>query len=262
METMPDVMARRGLELGGRALRRLREVGIYARSEVSLKYQDLAQRYVIRGVESGGAIAELGRYVTFANEKGEPLAYLQPLDALGVNGVHAVVVAPVLVRVEVFRAGRIYQLLITEHQPGAVEKGRRPGLDSRVLFRGADGFLDLELWKADRKRAGSVLPQFFTRAGEAIEIPEAFYSLAMAATCGACCSGCAHRHYLVEGRTTTTGSSAPAAVDDKSPISQLKSVAKLDRPSTTGVPEIVEIPLLPRPAERGTVLAQERTTHE
>ncbi len=259
MEAKPDVMARRGLELGGRALRRLREVGIYARSEVSLEYQNLARRYVIRGVESGGAIAELGRYVTFAGERGEPLRYLQPLDALGVNGVHAVVVAPVLVRVEVFRAGRTYQLLITEHHPREVEKGRRPGLESRVLFRGADGFLDLELWKADRKRAGSVLPQFFTRGGEAIEIPEAFHCVAMAATCGVCCSGCSHCHYLLECRT---GSRAPAAAGSKSGPSALRSVAKIDRPDAAGVPEIVEIPLLSGPAEKGTVLAQERSTHE
>ena len=258
METKPDVMARRGLELGGRALRRLREVGIYARSEVSLEHQNLAQRYVIRGVESGGAISELGRYVTFAGERGEPLAYLQPLDALGVNGVHAIVVAPVLVRVEVFRAGRTYQLLITEHRPGAVETGRRPPLESRLLFRGADGFLDLELWKADRKRAGSVLPQFFTRAGEAIDIPEAFQSVAMAATCGSCCVGCSHCHYLAEGRT---GSGA-AAAGSKSGVSELTSIAKIDGPGTTGFPEIVEIPLLSRPAEKRTVLAQERTNHE
>jgi len=257
METKPDVMARRGLELRGRALRRLREVGIYARSKVSLEYQNLAQRYVIRGVESGGAIAELGRYVTFAGERGEPLAYLQPLDALGVNGVPAVVVAPVLVRVEVFRAWRTYQLLITEHQPGAVENGRRPRLESRVLFRGTDGFLDLELWKADRKRAGSVLPEFFTRAGEALEIPEAFQSVAMAATCGACCAGCSHCHYLVEGR-----SRALAAANSKSGILELTSVGKIDRPSITGGPEIVEIPVLSRPAEKGTALTQERTNHE
>jgi hypothetical protein len=245
MEAKPDVMARRGLELGGRALRRLREVGIYARSEVSLEYQNLARRYVIRGVESGGAIAELGRYVTFAGERGEPLPYLQPLDALGVNGVHAVVVASVLVRVEVFRAGRTYQLLITEHQPGSGEKGRRPRLESRVLFRGTDGFLDLELWKADRKLTGSVLPQFFTRGGEAIEIPEAFHCVAMAATCGACCLGCSHCHYLVERRT---GSRAPAAAGSKSGLSELTSTARIDRPDTTGVPEIVEIPLLSGPA--------------
>ncbi len=260
METKPDVMARRGLELGGRALRRLREVGIYARSEVSLEYQNLAQRYVIRGVESGGAIAELGRYVTFAGEKGEPLAFLQPLDALGVNGVHAVVVAPVLVRVEVFRAGRTYQLLITEHQPRAVEKGRRPRLESQVLFRGADGFLDLELWKTDRKRAGSVLPHFFTRSGEAIEIPEAFHRVAMAATYGACCAGCSHCHYLVVGRAAD--SRAPAAPGSRSGIPELRSAAKLDGPGTRGVPEIVEIPLLSGPAEKGTVLGQERTNHE
>jgi hypothetical protein len=211
MGTKPDVMARRGLELSGPALRRLREVAIYARPEVSLEHQHLAHRYVIRGIESGGAIAELGRYVTFAGENGEALPYLQPLDALGVNGVHAVVVAPVLVRVEMFRTGRTYQLLITKHQPGAMNDGRRPPLKNAVLFRGENGFLDLELWKADRKLAGSVLPQFFTRGGETLEIPAAFESVARAATLGACCNGCAHAHYLVPGSSAAAAAAAASS---------------------------------------------------
>ncbi len=218
MGTKPDVIARRGLELSGPALRRLREVAIYARPEVSLEHQHLAHRYVIRGVESGGAIAELGRYVTFAGENGEPLPYLQPLDALGVNGVHAVVVAPVLVRVEMFRTGRTYQLLITKHQPDAMNDGRRPPLKNAVLFRGENGFLDLELWKADRKLAGSVLPQFFTRGGETLEIPRVFESAARAATLGACCNGCAHAHYLVQGSSSSAAAAAAAASSSWRPV--------------------------------------------
>ena len=35
-------------------------------------------------------------------------------EAIGVNGLHAVVVAPVLVRVEILRKGTTYELLITE----------------------------------------------------------------------------------------------------------------------------------------------------
>lgn len=209
MGTKPDVIARRGLELSGPALRRLREVAIYARPEVSLEHQHLAHRYVIRGIESGGAIAEIGRYVTFAGENGEPLPYLQPLDALGVNGVHAVVVAPVLLRVEMFRTGRTYQLLITRHQPGAMNDGRRPPLKNVVIFRGENGFLDLELWKADRKLAGSVLPQFFTRGGETLEIPAAFESAARAATLGACCNGCAHVHYLIPANNNNDAVDGP-----------------------------------------------------
>ena len=71
--------AHRGLVLPGRALRRLAEVGIFAQAFVSLEYQQFTKRYVVRGVESGGAIKDLGRYVTFCGDQGEPLPWLHPL---------------------------------------------------------------------------------------------------------------------------------------------------------------------------------------
>lgn len=197
MDTKSEGWARRGLELGGRVLRKLREAGIYVESAVSLEHQSVARRYVVRAVESGGAVAELGRYVTYAGENGEAVACHHPLDALGRNGVHAVVIRPALVRVELMRIGRTYQLLITRHQPGSVENGRRPRLEGTVIFRGEEGFLDLELGKRDRKLLGQVLPQFFTRGGEAAEIPENFQAAARAAVVGAWCSGCVHSHYLL-----------------------------------------------------------------
>jgi hypothetical protein len=201
METRRELMARQGLILPRRVRRRLHEVGIYARPDVSLEHQHLANRYVVRGVESGGAIAEMGRYVTFAGENGEPLAYLQPIDTLGVNGVHAVVVAPFLVRIELFRAGRTYQLLITKHRPGPRENGKRPPLESTILFRGVNGFLDLEPWGRDRELAESLLPRFWSRSGEVLEIPAAFEAAVRAATKGACCIGCSHAHYLTAPAT-------------------------------------------------------------
>lgn len=194
METRRDLLARRGLILPRRVRRRLDEVGIHARPDVSLEHQHLANRYVIRGVESGGAVAEMGRYVAFAGENGEPLAYLQPIDSLAVNGVHAVVVAPVLVRMEVFRAGRTYQLLITKHQWGQRENGRRPPLESTILFRGINGFLDLEAQGRDQGFVEPPLPRFWSRSGEALEIPTEFEAAVRAATKGACCIGCAHAH--------------------------------------------------------------------
>jgi hypothetical protein len=201
METRRELLARRGFMLPKRVRRRLDEVGIYARPDVSLEHQHLANRYVVRGVESGGAVAEMGRYVTFAGENGEPLAYLQSIDTLGVNGTHAVVVARVLVRIELFRASRTYQLLITKHQPGPRENGRRPPLDSTILFRGVNGFLDLELWGRDRESAESVIPQFWSRSGEVLEIPKEFVAAVRAATKGVCCIGCAHTHYLTAPAT-------------------------------------------------------------
>jgi hypothetical protein len=191
------VLARRGLILPRRLRRRLEEVGIYARPAVSLEHQHLANRYVVRGVESGGAIAEIGRYVTFAGENGEPLACLQLIDSLGVNGVHAVVVTPVLVRIEILRTGRTYQLLITKHQPGQRDNGRRPPLGSTILFRGADGFLDLEPWEGDRELGEPPLPRFWSRSGEAVEVPIGFQAAVREAAKGARCVGCTHTHCLV-----------------------------------------------------------------
>ncbi len=193
-----DSLARRGLTLSRRVLRRLDEVCIFVQSQVSLEHQHLAKRYVVRGIESGGAVKDLGRYVTFCGPDGEPLPYLHPIDAIGVNGVHAVVVAPVLVRIELFRAGRTCQLLITKHEPGKAENGRRPPLENRVLFRGVNGVVDLDLLRAGSDLAGrSVMPEFWSRAGETLGIPVAFAAAVGAATKGVNCVGCSHAHYLV-----------------------------------------------------------------
>ena len=187
----------RGLTLPGRVHRQLQQVGIIARAEVGLEHQHLAQRYVIRGVESGGAIREMGHYVTFSGEEGEPLAYLHPIDAIGVNGVHAVVVAPVLVRVEMLRTGRTYELLITGYRIGEAENGRRPPLEGQTLFREVHGYLELELWGKDKERAGSVVPAFYSRGGERLEVPTKFEAVTRAITKAVTCCGCSHCHYLV-----------------------------------------------------------------
>ncbi len=193
-----DSLASRGLTLSKRVLRRLNEVGIFAQSQVSLEHQHMANRYVVRGIESGGAVKEIGRYVTFCGPEGEPLPYLHPIDAIGVNGVHAVVVAPVLVRIELFRAGRTCQLLITKHEPGKVENSKRPLLENRVLFRGVNGLVDLELLRAGGGLAGrSVMPAFWSRGGEVLGIPAVFAAAVGSATKGANCVGCSHSHYLV-----------------------------------------------------------------
>lgn len=195
MEGKQELLARRGLTLPIRVLRRLDQVGIFVQPQVSLEHQSLAKRYVVRGVESGGAIKELGRYVTFSGPEGEPIPYLHPIDAIGVNGIHAVVVATVLVRIEVFRSGRTWQLLITRHEPTAVENGRRHALEGRVLFRGVNGFL-AERMPGDAGDPDGSLPQFWSRAGEPREIPPKFEAAVLAAAQGASCVGCSHSHYL------------------------------------------------------------------
>jgi hypothetical protein len=190
---LPDVL---GLKLTRQARRVLKERGIFAHSPVSLEHQDLAKRYVVRGLESGGAAGDVGRYVTFATEEGRPLEWLHPVEAIGVNGLHAVVVAPVLVRVEMLRKGRTYELLITQHRTGATNDGKRPPLETRLLFRGIHGRLDLDLSEKDKDKAGTVLPTFYSRAGEEVRIPKRFRQSVRAITAAVHCDGCSHCHYV------------------------------------------------------------------
>ena len=110
-----ELLARQGLRFPGIILRQLRNAGIYCQPTVSIEHQHLAKRYVLRGVESGGAVAGLGAYSSFTDEHGSDFGWLQRVDTVGVNGVHAIVVAPVLFRVEMIRIGRTYDLLITRH---------------------------------------------------------------------------------------------------------------------------------------------------
>ena len=185
-----------GLTISRQALRVLRERGIFALSPVSLEHQHLAKRYVVRGLESGGAVGELGRYVTFTREDGQPIEWLHPVEAIGVNGLHAIVVAPVLVRIETLRTGRTYELLITQHRPGATNDGKRPPLETRLLFRGIHGRLDRDLSGKDKDKAGTVLPTFYSRAGEEVGIPKRFRQSVRAITGAVHCDGCFHCHYV------------------------------------------------------------------
>jgi hypothetical protein len=196
MQKKREFLARRGLTLSRQVLKRLNSVGIVAQSSVSLEHQHLAGRYVVRGIESGGAVKDLGRYVTFCGSDGGALSCLHPIDAIAVNGVHAVVVAPVLVRIELFRSCRTCQLLITQHQPGNSEHGRRPPIESSLLFRGVNGFMELKLWNNESDSSGSPVPRFWSRSGEELAIPPAFGEAVAAVTRGANCVGCSHPHFL------------------------------------------------------------------
>src|ERR1019366_6718579 len=142
--------ARQGLTLPRRALRRLTEVGIYANPAVSLEHEHRGHRYVVRGIESGGAVEEIGHYVTFCDQGGAALVWLHPLDSVGVNGVHALVIASTLVRVEMLRVGPPSDLSIPQHAPGHSDQGNRPPLESRVLFRAHEGYLSLDLMEENK----------------------------------------------------------------------------------------------------------------
>jgi hypothetical protein len=189
--------AMRGLILPGNALARLRVAGILGRPEISVEFQRASRAYVMRGVESGGAIPELGRYVTFASAEGKPLAWLQPVDSLAPNGAHAFVIATGMLRAEVFRVGRTYDAIVTRHVFSEPPEGARPTIVSDVLFAGAAGYLGLDLSGRDKQLAGAVLPEFFTRGGELLSVPEEVKQVLSVAVKGSVCVECTHSHFLV-----------------------------------------------------------------
>ena len=197
-----------GLMLSRRALRVLKDEGIFAHSPVSVQHQALAHRYVIRGLESGGAVRELGRYVTFAGADGGALECLHPVEAIGFNGIHAVVIAESLVRVDMLRKGQTYELLITRHTLTEPKNGNRPQVETTVLFRGIHGRIELELCGKDKGRAGNVVPTFYSLAGETVPIPGNFVGVVRAAVRGVNCIRCVHSHYL---RPQSATALAPAA---------------------------------------------------
>ena len=185
-----------GLPLPRRAFRVLRERGIYAHAAVSVEHQILARHYVLRGLESGGSAGDIGRYVTFSSLDGQKLECLHPVEVIAVNGLHAVVIASDLVRVDMLRKDRTYELLITHHQLAPTENGSRPQCETRILFRGIHGRLELDLSRRDKAQAGQVVPSFYSLAGEQVAIPEKFVRVVRAVTHGVNCMGCSHSHYL------------------------------------------------------------------
>jgi hypothetical protein len=157
-----EILARQGLRLPPITLKCLRTAGIYCQPSVSIEHQHLAKRYVLRGVESGGAI----------------------------------VVAPVLIRVQMLRIERTYDLLITRHHLAKSGDSQRPRLESSILFYGRRGSLEMELWGKDVGFRGTVCPVFYTRAGERVVLPNDFQDAATRITSAVCCLGCRHCHLL------------------------------------------------------------------
>jgi hypothetical protein len=191
-----EILARQGLRLPPITLKCLRTTGIYCQPSVSIEHQHLAKKYVLRGVESGGAVAEVGAYASFVDEQGNALPWLQRVDSIGVNGVHAIVVAPVLIRVQMLRIERTYDLLITRHQLAKSTDRQRPRHESSILFYGRRGGLEMELWGKDAAFCGTVCPVFYTRAGERLVLPNDFQDAATRITSAVCCLGCRHCHLL------------------------------------------------------------------
>ena len=89
-------------------------------------------------------------------------------------------------------------MLIARHELRAEKEGARPRIWSRVVFRGWQGQLPLDLVKKDRSVAGQIAPEFFTRAGEPRQLPAQFVDGIHAVTAAVSCRQCSHSHFLVE----------------------------------------------------------------
>ncbi len=184
-----------GLALPASVLRALQKRGIYCTPVISLEHQHLAKRYVLRGVESGGAVSDMGRVCAFVSPEGDPLPWLQSLDSIAVNGRHAIFLAESLVRVEMLRTVRTCELAITLHTLSHVPGRIRPEVASTLLFRGRDGVLPLDLWKDEhRVLQGKLTPIFYNRAGEVLLLPQRFEDAIRKVTAAVCCVGCRQSH--------------------------------------------------------------------
>ena len=188
-----QVLALRGLRLAPDALKAIERAGIYSRPAVSIEFQREANNYVLRGVESGGAVPAFGAYCGFVDEQGACPA-MQPAASIAVNGLHAVVLSPVLIRAQMFRSEHHYELLLTRHSLVSIVGKMRPALNNSVLFHSKNGSLDVELWRKESDLRGAVVPTVFSRSGEQIAPPNDFHGLIVQVTVGVCCIGCRHAH--------------------------------------------------------------------
>ena len=198
------------LTLPAPAVQRLRKAGIYCSPGVTIEFQQATKRHVLRGRESGGAIKEFGHYVSFCGEGGERLPWFVRPDSFTANGDHAIVIAPALVSIEALRIEHTYELLIVRHELRAEREGARPRIWSKLVFRGWQGQLPLDLVDKDRSVAGQIAPEFFTRAGEPRQLPAQFVEAVHLIVVGVNCRNCSHAHLLVAPtRRRSTPPTAP-----------------------------------------------------
>ena len=201
MDTKLATMAQRGLTLPEPTRKEIRRTGIFSRATLQLVHQQKSNRWALRGEEAGGAVAILGHYVGFTGTNGTSLPWMQRLQNFMPNGIHAVVIAPELCRVEMFRYENTYDLLITRHclRPQQTEERGRPKIESSIVFFRRAGTLATELWGKDAAFRGGAMPRFFKKNGEEELPPHPFLDALLKVTEAVCCVGCKHSHLLEAG---------------------------------------------------------------
>jgi hypothetical protein len=243
MRRNSDSLQVHGVSLPENVLTQLSALGIYAQPALKKMRQPRRDRIVLIGEESGGAALvrnenmpmDVGRYITFADESGRPLPRIKLTESLCGSGRHASVLAPLLVRIEIYRVKQICQLLVTRHE---VEQSKPYRVRNSIVFRGLDGTVDLERLRAGRTSHSSVLPKFLSEALDSeLEIPLTLRAAIAAATVGSVCVRCSHSHFTTDAlledsseHTSVAGSVSPT--DGKPPSS-----TSLEQP-TPAPPEV------------------------
>jgi hypothetical protein len=75
-------------------------------------------------------------------------------------------------------------------------------ITSKLLFRGQDGELALDLWKdANKALRGELAPVFYDRSGEVRHLPPEFEGVTKQLTTAVSCVGCKHAHVGVPPHT-------------------------------------------------------------
>jgi len=69
---------------------------------------------------------------------------------------------------------------------------KRPAPETKMLFRGVHGRLELDLYGRDKSQAGAVVPTFYSLAGEEVNIPKQFQEAFRGVTKAVNCVGCSH----------------------------------------------------------------------
>ena len=181
----------------------------------SLEHQGRANHDTSYAVwnQLGGATDDVGYYVSFAGENGEP-----PPVVADARSAQTVVTGrtPSSSRLRADAGSRCsnradIRASCASHATGfllQLRPGNGPKLEAEEVFRGEHGYLALELWGKDKDLRGCVRPQFFTRSGEEIELPFRFDEAVKATTsrcelCGLSASALLPSR-LVGAATTTT----------------------------------------------------------
>ena len=103
------------------------------------------------------------------------------------------------------RIGHTDELAITRLWLKSEEGHTRPAIVTAPLFRGHQGTLAVELWRAENKSLrGTVAPLFYTAAGEVLDLPEQFDQAFRSISGAVACLECKHTHVAVAPATNVT----------------------------------------------------------